>query len=69
MNDEPCFPFVPTAKTLTDGSVLWFVLHADSLERVAEATDETAVCELVLELNRVCSQWRSVSKDRIVFDD
>jgi hypothetical protein len=53
MNDKSNRPFTTNSETLVDGSVSWFVLHYDTLEKIASASDEAAVTDLEMRLNAV----------------
>ncbi|WP_426197181.1 hypothetical protein [Massilia sp. DWR3-1-1] len=68
MSDKMCFPFATNSETLTDGSVVWYVMHADSDEKIASASTEVAVTDLVLTLNAACTDWANESPDHIVIE-
>lgn len=69
MSDKSNRPFTTTSEALTDGSEVWFVLHYDTLEKIASASDEAAVCDLEMRLNAVCEEWADESPDHLVIEE
>ncbi len=56
-------PFTTDNDTLTDGSVVWYVLNADTEEKIASASTEEAVTDLEMQLNAICERWVEESPD------
>ncbi|WP_426107452.1 hypothetical protein [Massilia sp. TSP1-1-2] len=69
MTEKSNRPFVTDRETLTDGSEVWYVLHADTLEKIASASYEAAVSDLVVQLNEVCEEWADASPDHNVIEE
>ena len=69
MTEKSNRPFTANSETLTDGSVIWYVLHCDSLERIGFASDEAAVTDLEMQLNSLCESWAEESPDHIVIKE
>lgn len=69
MNDKSNRPFTTNNETFTDGSVTWFVLHYDTLEKIASASDEASVTDLEMRLNPVCEEWAGESPDHLVIEE
>lgn len=56
-------PFTTDNEKLTDGSVVWYVLNADTEEKFASASTEEAVTDLEMRLNAICEDWVEESPD------
>lgn len=69
MTDKSNSPFAAVSESLTDGSEVWYVLHGDMQEKMASASSEISVTDLVLQLNAVCVAWVEESPDHIVIED
>jgi hypothetical protein len=56
-------PFTTDNDKLTDGSLVWYVLNADTEDKVASASTEEAVTDLEMQLNEICERWVAESPD------